>query len=143
MESEATLDPRNTVFGRAEVVQKTAEHLVVDEPFTAPGGSPLPLFPSDRVFNVGAAQIGYIREITRLHWSTLGIGASGTVNFLPAALERATEAGLRSGCSCSFACGRITCSRKRLHRCECETGVARRMGLAGSRHAQLLAELVW
>ena len=75
VESEAVLDRHHTLFGRAEVVQKTAGDLV------------LGAFPEGRVFGVGAATIGYIREFARGRDVTLGLGASGTLNFVPRPLE--------------------------------------------------------
>ncbi len=87
LESEAVLDNSNTLFGRSELVQKSAEDLVVDNPVTARGGGVLPGFPATKRFNVGTAQLGYIREIARTHWATIGLGAAGTLNFVPSALE--------------------------------------------------------
>ena len=85
-ESEAILDRSNTIFGRTEWVQKSAEDLVVEA-----GAAGLPSgvtgFPSHQRFNVSTAQLGYIREIARTHWATIGLGAAGTVNFLPSQLE--------------------------------------------------------
>jgi hypothetical protein len=75
-ESETILDARNTFFGRTELVQKTGEDLAL-------GDSQL-----ETRFNIGTAQLGYIRELTRFRWATLGIGATGTLNFLPASLEQ-------------------------------------------------------
>jgi hypothetical protein len=75
LESEAVVDRHNTLFARAELVQKSAGELGV----TA--------FAADRVFNVGMASVGYIRELSRGHDVTLGLGASGTVNVVPSALE--------------------------------------------------------
>jgi hypothetical protein len=86
-ETEAILDKRNTLFGRTELVQKSAEDLVVDMPVVTRNGTLLPGFPSSRRFNVGSLQIGYIREVARMHWTTLGLGAAGTLNFVPAPLE--------------------------------------------------------
>jgi hypothetical protein len=77
VENESILDTRNTVFGRAELVQKTAEDLDVESA----------VIDSRDRFNVGAIQLGYIRELTRVRWSTIGLGASGTVNFVPQELE--------------------------------------------------------
>jgi hypothetical protein len=74
-ESETVLDRRNTVIARAEWVQKSAEDLVV--------GGPDP----ERVFGVGALSIGAIREVTSWSGATLGIGAMGTVNAVPASLR--------------------------------------------------------
>ena len=75
VETEAVLDHSNTIFGRAEIVQKTAEDLAL-------GALP----PANR-FNVGSASIGYIREMVRGRGMTFGFGGSGTLNFVPAALE--------------------------------------------------------
>ena len=86
-ESEAILDKRNTLFGRTELVQKTAGDLVVDLPTVTRKGTVLPGFPTNESFNVGTFQLGYIRELTRTHWATIGLGASETLNFVPASLE--------------------------------------------------------
>jgi hypothetical protein len=86
-ESEAILDGHNTVFGRAEVVQKSAEDLVVDNPVVVRNGAMLPGFSGGQSFDVGALQLGYIREVARTHWATLGLGIAGTINFVPTALE--------------------------------------------------------
>jgi hypothetical protein len=86
-ESGAILDKRNTLFGRTEIVRKSAEDLVVDNPVTTRNGTVLPGFPASQRFNVGSLQIGYIREVARMHWTTLGFGAAGTLNFVPAPLE--------------------------------------------------------
>jgi hypothetical protein len=75
-ETEAILDARNTILGRAELVQKSAEDLVL------PAGA----FTGDRTFNVRSLSAGYIREVGRGFGATLGIGALGTVNFVPRAL---------------------------------------------------------
>jgi hypothetical protein len=87
VESEAILDRHNTVFGRIEVVQKTAEDLVVDNPVVLRSGALLPGFPAGKRFNVGALQLGYIREVGRTRWATFGLGAAGTLNFVPGPLE--------------------------------------------------------
>jgi hypothetical protein len=81
LESEVVLDARHTLFGRAEWVEKSAADLVVD---VAPFG-----FPSDRSFGVGALTLGYIRDFARLGAGTLGLGAMGTLNVVPSALEPA------------------------------------------------------
>jgi hypothetical protein len=86
-ESEAILDTHNTLFGRTELVQKSAEDLVVDNPLVTPNGTILPGFPASERFKVGAIQLGYIREVVRAHWATIGVGAAGTLNFVPAPLE--------------------------------------------------------
>ena len=81
VESEAVLDRANTVFGRAEWVQKSAEDLVLDTPAAG--------FPADRLFNVSALSLGYIRDFARWSGATLGLGGMGTVNVVPSALEPA------------------------------------------------------
>jgi len=80
VEGEAILDRRNTLFGRLERVQKAAEELVLP---TGPGG-----FAPESTFTVTALSAGYIREVARTSWATVGIGFQGTVNAVPAALER-------------------------------------------------------
>jgi hypothetical protein len=86
-ESEAILDKHNTLFGRTELVQKSAADLVVDIPVVLRSGVVLPALPASESFNVGAIQLGYIRELTRTHWATIGLGAAGTLNFVPGSLE--------------------------------------------------------
>ncbi|MDB4906210.1 MAG: hypothetical protein JWO05_994 [Gemmatimonadetes bacterium] len=73
-ESEAVLDARNTVFTRAEWVQKSGEDLSVA---------------GDATYDVGAASLGVIRELARFGKGTLGIGAMGTVDMVPQALVSA------------------------------------------------------
>lgn len=74
LESEA-VRAANTVFGRAEVVQKSAGDLLI------------PSIDSHRLFNVGAFTLGAVREIGSMWGATLGFGASGTVNVVPSDLE--------------------------------------------------------
>lgn len=81
LESEAILDRSNTVLGRVEYVQKNAEELVVNAPpFN---------FPATQRFNVGHVSLGYIRELIGLRGATLGLGAMGTLNIVPSALNGA------------------------------------------------------
>jgi hypothetical protein len=75
IESEAVLDGRNTVSGRAEYVQKSAHDLQ------------LSAFPDEQRFNIASLSLGYIRELIRGRGATLGLGARGTVNLVPTALE--------------------------------------------------------
>src|SRR3989454_9676734 len=64
-ESEAILNRRNTIFGRLEVVQKTAGELVLP---SGPGG-----FAPDSTFTVTALSVGYIREVVRSPKATVGV----------------------------------------------------------------------
>jgi hypothetical protein len=75
LESEAVLDRRNTLFGRAELVQKSAEELQ------------LTTLPDEQLFNVASVSLGYIRELVRGRGVTIGVGARGTLNVVPSALE--------------------------------------------------------
>ncbi|MDQ3996492.1 MAG: hypothetical protein M3303_05690 [Gemmatimonadota bacterium] len=77
-EAEAILDRHNTVFARAELVQKSGEDLSLS------GVDP------ERLFNVGMLGLGYIREIGRPYsGATLGLGVRGNVGFVPSVLEPA------------------------------------------------------
>jgi hypothetical protein len=76
LENETIFDTKNTFFGRAEFVQKTGEDLALSAASAA-------------TFNVGALQLGYIREIARGRWATLGLGGSATLNVVPKSLEAA------------------------------------------------------
>ncbi len=78
-ESEAVLDHWNTIFGRLELVQKTAEDLVLP---AGPGG-----FAPDSTFTVGTLSVGYIREVVRMSNATLGVGFQATVDVVPGALN--------------------------------------------------------
>jgi hypothetical protein len=69
----------NTVFGRLELVQKTATDLVLP---AGPGG-----FAPDSTFTVGALSVGYIRDVVRMSKATLGIGFQATLNVVPSALD--------------------------------------------------------
>ena len=73
-ESEAILDESNTVFGRAELGRRTAEALAVSST------------PPTTQYRVGAASLGYVRELARGSRFTTGIGARGTLNVLPGSL---------------------------------------------------------
>jgi hypothetical protein len=77
LESEAVFDQRNTLFGRAEYVEKTGHDL------------PIAGIEEERSLDIGAISLGYIRELLRGRGVTLGIGARGSVNFVPSALENA------------------------------------------------------
>ena len=80
-ESEAILDQANTVFGRVQYVQKSAEALVLDTPEFG--------FAPDHIFGLASLSAGYIRELVKVHGVTLGVGAMGIVNRVPADLEGA------------------------------------------------------
>jgi hypothetical protein len=74
-EAEAVLDRSNTIYGRIETVQKTAEDLV------------LGTLPPETQFNVTAISAGYIREVFQGSRATFGIGLQGTINRVPSGLE--------------------------------------------------------
>lgn len=94
-ESNLTLDLRNTVFGRAEFVQKGPEDLPIS------GATPPPLMTqgassailalmdpsSSSRYNVGEMTLGYVRELTPVYGGSLGLGVAGTVNMVPATLK--------------------------------------------------------
>ena len=92
-ESEAVLDRKNTFFGRAEFVQKDAQDLQTFPPVAfgsvpVANGASSVFYVSYPRFNVGAAELGYVREIIGGRYATLGLGTAGTINFVPAALEQ-------------------------------------------------------
>jgi hypothetical protein len=74
VEAEAVVD-LNTVYGRIEVVQKSAEDLA------------LRTVPPESRFNVATLSAGYIRELFRSSRATFGLGVQGTVNRVPGGLE--------------------------------------------------------
>ena len=73
-EAEGVLDRSNTIYGRVEYVQKTAEDLAVNT------------LPPETRLNVTAISGGYIRELFRGSRATFGIGLQGTVNRIPSSL---------------------------------------------------------
>jgi hypothetical protein len=75
LETEAVLDRHNTIFSRAEYVQKSGHDLQI------------PAVDDEERFVVKALSLGYIRELARGRGVTLGVGARGSVNLLPRALE--------------------------------------------------------
>ena len=78
LESELVFDSRNTIMGRAEFVQKSAEDLSLD----SVGG------PNASTFGVTALSLGYIRELSTWRGATMGLGGMGTVNFVPQQLRQ-------------------------------------------------------
>ena len=78
VESEAVINESSTILMRAETVQKTAADLAL----TYSQFQPTP----DRSFNVAEVSGGAIREVVRMRRATLGLGAMGTVNFVPSTL---------------------------------------------------------
>jgi hypothetical protein len=83
-ESNLTLDLRNTVFGRAEFVQKGPEDLPITG-VTAP--PPLSEASSSIQYNVGEITLGYVREIAPVYSGSLGLGVAGTINMVPSVLK--------------------------------------------------------
>jgi hypothetical protein len=76
LETNAQVDDRNTVFGRLTYVRKSAEELVVTD--AQPGAG----------FDLSSIVLGYLREVAKLGGATLGLGVRGSLNLLPAGLER-------------------------------------------------------
>jgi hypothetical protein len=75
LESNAQLDDQNSIFGRAEWVQKSAEELVI------PNATP------DAHFNVTALVLGYVREVVQYGGASVGFGIRGSINFVPQGLK--------------------------------------------------------
>jgi hypothetical protein len=74
-ESNLDLDGRSSVFGRLNYARKSAEDLAVVDPVPA------------TEFNIGSMELGYVRELGSLGRTTVGVGATGTLGFIPADLE--------------------------------------------------------
>ncbi|HTD70905.1 MAG TPA: hypothetical protein VK647_10635 [Gemmatimonadales bacterium] len=75
LESSLDLGGMNSIFGRAEYVRKSAEDLVV------------PAAPAGATYDVGALALGYLRTIGTIGGLAAGVGARGSVNFVPSSLE--------------------------------------------------------
>lgn len=79
LEAEVIADRHNTVFGRAEVVQKSTDDLALDPA----------RYGADGRFGVSALSLGYIRDVARARGATFGLGTMGTLNVVPEALRAA------------------------------------------------------
>src|SRR5712692_1816795 len=71
LESTLNLDGRNSFFGRAEYVQKSAEELAIAS------------VPPTTEYNVGALALGYLRTVGTVAGLAAGVGLRGSVNFVP------------------------------------------------------------
>ena len=78
VESSLDLQERNVLYGRAELVEKTAKDLALEGSLAAD---------PERVFRVGALAIGYVRELGAIGGFVPGIGGRVSLNFVPAGLE--------------------------------------------------------
>ena len=75
LESTLDLNGRNSFFGRAEYVQKSAEELVI------------PSVPPTTEYNVGALALGYVRTAGTVAGLVAGVGVRGSVNLVPTSLD--------------------------------------------------------
>jgi hypothetical protein len=75
LETNLQLDDWNSIFGRVEWVQKSAEELVV------PGADP------EAHFNMSGLVLGYVREVVQYGGASLGLGVRGSLNFVPEGLK--------------------------------------------------------
>jgi hypothetical protein len=86
LESSLDVNPRTTIYGRIEQVQKSADDLGFL------GGEPMQLF-TVRTLSVGAT-----RDVRSVHGASIGLGLRGSVNLLPETLrltyQTRTPAGL-------------------------------------------------
>ncbi len=83
-ETNLELDGRNTVFGRAESVQKSPGDLAIM--WMSPQ-SPGSNNASPSEFDVGEVTLGYVRELTAVYGGSVGVGIAGTLNVVPSALQ--------------------------------------------------------
>jgi hypothetical protein len=74
-ESNLDVGERNSIFGRLNYARKSAEDLAVVDSVLG------------TEFNIGSVELGYVREVGSLRKAMIGVGASGTLAFVPADLE--------------------------------------------------------
>jgi hypothetical protein len=74
VESTLELDETNALFGRAEYVRKSAQDLEIASA------------PATVHYDVGALALGYLRTVGTLAGLATGVGARGSVNFVPSSL---------------------------------------------------------
>ena len=75
VESTLDLDGTNSLFGRVEYVQKSAEELVISS------------VPPTTQYNVGALALGCLRTVGTVAGLAAGVGVRGSVNLVPAGLN--------------------------------------------------------
>ena len=98
-ETSLDFDRMNTVFARAEFVQKTAADLAVDGSIPPSLGGTPALASSDTRFNVGSFVLGYVRDVGTFSGGTIGLGAAGMINVIPSTLQPAYATRTPSGFS--------------------------------------------
>ncbi|MBI3181340.1 MAG: hypothetical protein HYZ28_04280 [Myxococcales bacterium] len=74
LEANLDADGRNTLFGRAELVEKIGHDLVLRPE------------QGEQVFPIGSLALGYLRRFPLTRWLEAGIGARGALNFVGAEL---------------------------------------------------------
>jgi hypothetical protein len=74
-ESNLQFDEANSVFGRVEYVRKSGEELLLPDPLSL------------GEYDLGMLSLGYVREFATYGGATLGLGARGAINLIPASLE--------------------------------------------------------
>ena len=87
-ETNLDLDGTNTVYGRAEFVQKSAADLAVDAA-EQPGVAAFAATTPDTRFNVGSLVLGYIREVSHFTGGSIGLGLRASLDAIPKALAPA------------------------------------------------------
>lgn len=98
-ETSLDFDRLNTVFARAEFVQKSAADLAVDGSIPPNLGGTPALATSDTRFNVFSLVLGYVRDVGTFSGGTIGLGAAGMINVIPSTLEQAYGTRTPSGFS--------------------------------------------
>jgi hypothetical protein len=74
-EANVALDRSNTVFARLESVRKSNADLAIETEL------------AEGEHRVSSLSLGYVREVGSASVLSFGLGARGTVNFTPAALQ--------------------------------------------------------
>jgi hypothetical protein len=85
LESTLDLDGTNAFFGRVEYVRKSAQELVIASA------------PPTTEYDVAALALGYLRTAGTVAGLSAGVGARGSVNFLPPSLESAYGSRMPTG----------------------------------------------
>lgn len=89
-ETDLGVNPLNSVFARAEFVQKSAEDLAVQGvvPLAAGGTGAASMFGQTPqvVYDVAEVTLGYVREVASIRGGSLGLGMAGTLNVVPSTL---------------------------------------------------------
>ena len=115
-ETSLDLDQRNTMFGRAEIVEKTGADLVLPEEL------------EEAIYTTGKLEGGYLRRFGTFASVVPGIGATLSVSFVPDPLRPFHDNRASVGFSVFFNLRPAAMARQMGHQHQADTGGMRSPG---------------